>query len=246
MRIATFGSCLSRYIANNYTKIFGGYLVSSVYHNRSDAFIGRFIKKDWVETDFAEIAATLKIKVDDGDVENNPVRILKNQYPEWMGKHRLSRGKPFLDLIRSGQVDVVIVDNYMDLAGRLVSDHESNGFFMRLGDFSSVNHQWKTRDYLSPEEGVKNMTQIIDFIRQHQPAAKIIFINFPHNTYSESPDRVRRTKIYEELFSYEGIMIIPCQEVQPLFQTKDKQHFKAQQYCAYAGMINYYVNSVAK
>jgi hypothetical protein len=237
MRIATFGSCLSRYTANNYVKLFGGKIVSSVYHNRSDSFVGRFIDKTWPTADFKRIESLLVGNVTEANKDNVPSIILNNQNESFMGRHRLSKGTLFMDLVKNDDVDLVIVDNYMDLAGRLVSSDNERGYFLRLKDFASKSSDWRTGEYLSPEAGVENMQKILGFFKQSFPSAKIVFINFPHNTYEASQERVERTKKYESLFSFPDALIIPCLEIPQVFQTDEKQHFKPQQYCAYAGII---------
>ena len=163
LKIDTFGSCLSRYTANHYVRIFGGRCVTSVYHNRSDAFVSRFIDCKLDQIDFDDLAAKLIKNVDSNlNEDNKPKNILKNQYEEWMGLHRLSSGTPFLKAIESTLLDVLFVDNYMDLAGRLVSESaETGGYFLRLGDFSSPSSKFVAGSYLSPEEGVSNMKRVI-------------------------------------------------------------------------------------
>lgn len=242
IRIATFGSCMSRYTANNFVKLFGGVIVSSVYHNRSDAFVGRFIDKNWPIVEFSKIAGLLKITENDQDEDNQPYKILLNQYRDGMGLHRLSKGSRFIDVLSDQSADLIIVDNYMDLAAKLVSRSDGNGYFLRLDDFSSASAEWSTMPYLNPTQGVKSMRKIIDYFKQSIPSAKIIFINFPYNTYEASPDRVKRTMEYEKLFRSKHAMIIPCLNIPLIFQSSTKQHFKSHQYCAYAGMIWQYFN----
>ena len=234
MKIATFGSCLSRYTANHYIKLYDGTVISSVYHNRSDAFIGKFIDKNWKTIPIESLADNLKDSPD-VDADNLPINILKNQYEETMGLHRLSKGIPFLKAIENQEIDLLIMDNYIDLGAKLVKSNNFDGLFFKLGDIE--NNNLEILDYLSPDESVENMNKIIGFFKEKSPKTQIIFINFPHNTYEGSIDRIKRTKIFESQFK-PSISVIPCLDVHPSFQTDQKQHFKGQQYCAYAGMVH--------
>ena len=246
--IVTFGSCLSRYTSNHYVRLFGGKIISSVYHNRSDAFCGRLLDQSWYIDPFDEIKSSLlKEEQQSSNQDNNSTQILKNQYLETIGLHRLSSGQPLFDAVKSGKVDLFVVDNYMDLAARLVKQPSkpTSGLFLRIYDFAvpekikdrSKGEAWAIGEHLSPEDGIKYMSRILDFFREYNPAARIVFINFPHNTYSHSPERVARTQEYERLFNYQGCDIIPCMTIPEMNQTEDKMHFKPTQYAAYAGLI---------
>ena len=244
--VVTFGSCLSRYTSNHLVRLFGGRIISSVYHNRSDAFCGRLLDKTWHLDPMDEIrAALLKEDEQGSDDDNKASQILRNQYFETIGLHRLSKGMSLFTAVQSGQVDLFVVDNYMDLAARLISQPHKphSGLFLRLNDFAAPagatesSHGWATGDYLSPAAGVKAMSRILDFFRHHNPDARIVFINFPYNTYGSSPERVARTQEYERLFQYENSEIIPCLTIPEMNQTEQKMHFKPPQYAAYAGII---------
>ena len=243
MNIATFGSCLSRYTASHYTKLFGGKIISSVYHNRSDAFVGKFIDKNWKDIEFDVLSSFLSKSTEDLNVDNLPINILKNQYEEWMGLHGLKKGIPFIESVNNKLIDFVIMDNYMDLSARLMQHESSAKFFLRPKDIFINKEGWVKEDFLDPVEGASGMLKIVNFIRSKSPKTKILFINFPFNTYLESMERVERTKAYENLFSEYDIRSIPCLSIHESFQTKDKQHFKPQQYAGYAGMAYQIINN---
>lgn len=243
--VVTFGSCLSRYTSNHLVRLFGGKIISSVYHNRSDAFCGRLLDKNWHVDPIENIRAVL-LKEDEqsSDDDNKASQILRNQYYDTIGLHRLSKGMPLFTAVQSGLVDLFVVDNYMDLAARLVSQKNKpdSGLFLRLNDFAAPANQsgeqgLATGDYLSPVAATKCMYRILDFFKLHNPNARIVFINFSHNTYANSPERVARTVEYERLFHYEQCDIIPCLTIPKMNQTEDKMHFKPPQYAAYAGLI---------
>lgn len=242
MKIATFGSCLSRYIGNNYTYLFGGKIVSSVYHNRSDIFVERFIEKVADHLNHRDIADKLVAQKIDMPIESKAEVILSNQYAESVGKHRLNNGVQFIDLLENKQVDLIILDNYMDLGAKLVSVDDTklgSKWFLRPNDLKDPS-ACRPGDFLPPDQGVQSMLAIIKHIQLKVPKARIVFCNFPHNTYSAYPERVERTKQYEKIISSKAdgsFTIIPCTNVPERFQTHEKQHFKKEMYCGYAGII---------
>ena len=238
MRILTFGSCLARYTANNFIKLFGGEVVTSVFHNRSDAFIERFVDRNWVSYEFEEMNRLLRPLSADDNPDADPALILRNQYEEWIGLHRLPKGIGLFEGLRHKSYDLIIADNYMDLAGRLVSKPGDSraGIFLRPTDFEVEDPNWVYGDFLTPEAGVHYMKRILEFFRSQAPEAKLVFMNFPYNTY-KAMNRIKRTKEYQRLFSFDGALVIPCIEIRPIFQTASKQHYKREQYCAYAGWI---------
>jgi len=242
MKIATFGSCLSRYIGNNYTYLFGGKIVSSVYHNRSDIFVERFIDKVAGQLTHHDIADKLVAQKIDTPIESKAEVILSNQYADSIGKHRLNNGVQFIDLLESKKVDLVILDNYMDLGAKLMSvDGTMPGskWFIRPNDLKDPS-ACRPGSFLPPEQGVQSMLTLIKQIQLMVPKAKVVFCNFPHNTYHAFPERVERTRQYEKIISSKAdgsFALIPSIAVPERFQTHEKQHFKKEMYCGYAGII---------
>lgn len=242
MRIATFGSCLSRFVGGGFTYLFGGQVVSSVYHNRSDVYTGRFFDGTVRQLELKFIKDKLKPLDPSFSLDNDPSRIIKNQLRQHQGKHRLRRGIPFFDLLDQGGVDVVIFDNYMDLSARLLTINntpEGTKWFIRPEDMADPS-QCEIGELLSPEEGAENMLRIIRHVKSKLPDTKLVFCNFPHNTYFASPARVERTKIYEQIINEANdgsFLVIPCLDVPERFQTHERQHFKLEMYCGYAGIV---------
>ena len=237
--IVTFGSCLSRFTSQRYIRFFGGKLISSVYHNRSEAFCGRLLDHSWYVDPFDEIMASLVQEDQHQDKDSEASQMLKNQYLDTIGLHRLNTGCPLFDAVKSGNIDLFIVDNYMDLAARLISQpgKPTSGLFLKLNSIQNKNTPWEMGSYLSPADGVNNMYRVLDFFRKYNPHARIVFINFPHNTYASSPERVARTEEYAALFDYPHCDVIPSLTIPEINQTEVKMHFEPMQYAAYAGVI---------
>lgn len=242
MKIATFGSCLSRYIGNNYTYLYGGKIVSSVYHNRSDMVIGRFIDNTIPHLARDQIAELLVKPPEEASIDDKGDVIISNQYPESIGLHRLRGGTQFFEMLEKQEADLVILDNYMDIGARLMTiegAEPGSQWFVRPKDFIDKTI-CTPGPLLSPADGVEAMLKIIKYIQEKMPKAKIIFCNFPHNTYHASPERVQRTQEYEALMASKAdgsFTIIECMDIPERFQTKEKQHFRKEMYCSYAGAI---------
>lgn len=163
--IVTFGSCLSRFTSQRYIRFFGGQLISSVYHNRSDAFCGRLLDQSWYVDPFDDIMATLVQVEHTQDIDSEASQMLKNQYLATIGLHRLKTGCPLFEAVKSGTIDLFIVDNYMDLAARLISqpNKPTSGLFLKLNSIQDKSIPWEMGEYLPPDVGVKNMYRILDF-----------------------------------------------------------------------------------
>lgn len=244
-RIVTFGSCLSRYTANHYVALFDGRVVSSTYHNRSDAFRGRFVDGDWPLLDHASLSDRVEAG---GDADDHALTILRNQCPEWMGQHRLSQGIPLLQLLDRGSADLVIADNYMDVSARLLSrrDDERVQIFLRPSHFAGDEGiHWRLGDFQEPGSAARDMTTILQWMRLRWPQAALVFLCFPHNTYSTDPARIERSLAYEAALTVEGGLKVPSLTVAPRFQTAQRQHFKPPQYAAYAGIVHQHLRQRA-
>lgn len=239
MRIVSFGSCLSRYTANQYLQLFGGELVSSIYHNRSDAFVGRFIERSWPEVDVDALARLLRPEAEEAAL------ILRNQGRAAMGRHHLNRGTPLFEVLEEQAADVVLLDNYMDVAARLVErgGDARTRVFLRPADLRPDVSGWSVGDVLDPAVGAQCMQRIVAHFRERLPKAAIAFFCFPHNTYVEAQERVARSIRYEAELQLDDALVVPCLTVPDRFQTVQRQHFKPPQYAAYAGMLYQYLNS---
>lgn len=237
-KVITFGSCLSRYTANHYVRLFGGAVVSSVYHNRSDAFFKRHLSGEWGDVDVDKILSALGEESSTLDEDNKARNIIKNQSSDQIGLHRLKKGQNLFAALKD-KPNLIIVDNYMDLSARLAYDKKTaEGYFIKLGDLKeSARPNFDLGSYLQPESAVFYMSKIICFLKQQVPDARIVFINFPHDTYSDKA-RVSRTLEYAELFNSSYCLKVGLQKIHSIYRTKDKQHFKPPQYAAYAGLIH--------
>ena len=119
--IMTFGSCFSRRIADQYVKIFGGKVISSVYHNRSDYFCQQFIDGDSSNPELDTLINSIE-KPGNFIVTNrdsDPFLLLRNQHADYIGLHGLKNGISFIDALKSRNANIIIIDNFMDILARL-------------------------------------------------------------------------------------------------------------------------------
>jgi hypothetical protein len=236
MKIITFGSCLSRYTANHFCRIFGGAVISSVYHNRSDAFVGKFIEKTWVSNLEDEVKELLN---------DSGLAIMMNQCEKSIGMHRLKNGIQFFEALDRGLGDIVIIDNFIDISARLLQTSTNNieGIFLRPHDFLNQDHKLVIGDHLTVDLSVSFTIRIIKLIKEKLPKSTIIFINFPNNTYPNTSLKVTRLLDYEKKFFVQDALIIPALNIHRKYQTEVNSHFQPPQYAAYAGIIYQYLSS---
>lgn len=231
MRIATFGSCLSLRIADRYRAAHGGDVISCVYHNRSDQFLGRFIDGSLEELSYEEIRQA--IGVVPGSEED---AILRNQCRNTMGSHLLKRWVPLLEALDEKSIDLLLIDNFMDASAALRSIGEMK-FFTRVAA-TEANHL-RVTPKLTPDQSAANLSAILRHFRRKIPGAAIVFTAFPWNTYREEDMKHRR--IWERRFSARlksrGVAVIPTKIVPNELQSKVPSHYQREMYQIYASDV---------
>lgn len=226
-RIVTFGSCLSRYTANQYTYLFGGSVVSSVFHNRSDLFVKKFLNESKDKTKFEELERILP------NMSEIQAAILKNQILDSIGLHNLSRGISFFDAINQ-QPDYLFLDNYIDVVGKVAVLENGKEFFHKVTIDSNVT----LSELLDIDISIQNFTKIVKFAREITPRTKIVFITFPGDGYPEDNIRKKRFDDFRENFFSRNVdMIIRSKITNRKYLTSEKMHFKTSFYSSLAGMI---------
>ena len=248
MKIITFGSCLSRLTAQRYIRIFGGEVISSVFHNRSDCFLGRFVDRTESFIPYEDLLTMLVPASDEGgNPDDNSTRLVANQYEQFLGLHRLTPGVQVFEALQQPDVGLIIFDNFNDLRARMLrlKSNPNIQVFLRPKDFKDPE-AWELGPELDPVEGAKAMSRILHLFKQLAPQAAVTFINLPHNTYSlrgGTSAKADQIIAYEQALDFDQGLIIPCAEIRPSQQTADPQHFTSDQYAAYAGWIQGYIAS---
>lgn len=239
LNIVTHGSCLSRYIARSYKRLYAGEIISSVYHNRSDYFVKCFLNHTGVPID-SFLGGDLgqnSCKQTDDDGKN----IIINQTLLGIGRHKIDREMNLFKTIENYDINLIFIDNFMDVAARLSCGIERE-FFLRPGDYINYDKHFVLGDYLSIEDSVRNNNLIVDFYLKSCPNSKIFFFHFPFNTYKNDKLRAVRSMKFYEKFHNENIKIVPPQSVPSIYQTDVPSHFQEPQYAAYAGMVRVLMN----
>ena len=227
-KIVTFGSCLSRYTANQYTYLFGGSVVSSVFHNRSDLFVKKFLGNTRDSTKIEELKKILP------EMDEMQEKILKNQLIETIGLHNLSRGETFFNAINKWP-DYFFIDNYIDIVGKIVRLKDNKEYFHQV----TIDSKLKLGDLLELDLSIQYLNTIIKYIRSITPKTKIVFITFPGDGYPKENVRKHRfDEFCENFFSRDADMIIRARIINNKYLTTEKMHFKTAFYSSLAGLIH--------
>jgi hypothetical protein len=248
MKIATFGSCLSRYTANAMLRMFPVELVSCVFHNRSDAFLNNFVRGAYQLPDYNEVAKRLSVDIVH---RGNVLQSVLNQYPETIGLHNLPEGIPFMRALQEETLDLIILDNYMDITPvlKIPEWDTETSLFLNTANVRNADAIFVPGgQQLTINTMIRNWREMLNLMRKMQPTATIVFINFPANLY-ENPRRLARTQAFENRFHPRFLpecLVIPAQFIIPRYMDGTPRHYKQPQYTFYVGMIMQYMAQTGK
>lgn len=235
MKILTFGSCLSRYIAHSIMKMRpDAEIIGSVYHNRIDRFVDTYVDKTEQELPH-EWIDRLKFKP---EMEKDARAIIENQYLSGtLGKHLLNANAlGFMSGIASA--DLILMDNFMDMCAFTLRPI-GGGPQIFFNDKATEN----AREFLEPVGFVdvtvaaRKWERLVEWVRAQNPTAQIVFTNFPcrHHT---NPVIARRTDEFASAFNSDKCFVHPVVTI-----PKDDQiqgtlsHFTKRRYDMYAIVI---------
>jgi len=250
--VIAFGSCLSNITIANLVSDYGFVQTHSVHHNRSDAFLDYHVHQnrempplDWMEAKL----------VHKPDKEAEARQFLRNQYRPYLGFHDLSdrrvEGRSFFDDLRDHQYDVILMDNFMDVAAKLAfstidSRYRNSPLFLNHEFYkneSDLLEEFQYTNYLSPKQSALNNLCIYNWLRKLQPNAKIFFLSYHFCSSLENRDRYNRIykfyKSFSKLVSNEDLYLVPPPNVVPNLTKgeEDWPHFQMPVYKALAGYI---------
>ncbi|WP_282177110.1 hypothetical protein [Vibrio nereis] len=245
-KIGIIGSCLSNLTAINMCRDYSYNRVFNVAHNRSDAFVNKFVTKNWEQIPYLDMVKELDIKE---EYRSQGEKILLNQYEEGLGLHELEGERPFHE---HNDVDLLILDNFMDVASLLL-EHKNverkTPFFMNT-NFINNSDSFAYGYFLTPSDSVSNWICIIDYLKQRFPKAKIVFLSFHHSTLVGKENHKSRAASFDRIFSdwvsgKDNIIHIPALTIKPEFTKgpEDWAHFDSSIYKSLAGLINLSFNS---
>ncbi|GAB0117268.1 hypothetical protein [Acidisoma sp. 7E03] len=251
MKAMAFGSCMSNLTIASLVSLYDFEQSHSIHHNRSDNFIKYYIDKTASMIPEEHID---QILVYNPSSEKQAKQFLQNQYENHIGFHDLahkkSPGKSFFVDFREQKIDVILLDNFMDVAARLMKSKDplypdsplflNPGFYENRNDIES-KFSWEP--YLTPEESARNWVKIYRWLRGIQPESKIFFLPYHYCTSKSVPDRFRRIRdfypVLKDASAGEDLHIIPPLSP-PVHLTKgaeDWPHFQKPVYRGLAGYI---------
>ncbi|MBU3568575.1 GSCFA domain-containing protein [Polynucleobacter alcilacus] len=249
MKVITIGSCMSQLTASQLVAKYGFEHTHCVYHNRSDCLVDYFIEKKRTQIPLNLISKLLIAKEDSA---SHADLVLRNQYEENLGFNAIKNenNSTFIEDVKNNQYDVILIDNLLDVSAVLMYPKEmpeflDSGLCVHLGWYKNENElleKFRLGKYLTPEESISNQIRLINFLKQYQPTAKIIFI--PYHYCSSKGDPARQNRI---IGFYEGfkdwakankIYVIPPLNVADsnMQSPEDWTHFKSHIYEALASL----------
>ena len=256
MKVMAFGSCMSNLTAANLDAYFGYQQTHNVAHNRSDHFLKTFVDRTHQNIPLEWVESVLEYDPENEANTREAKRFLRNQHAEHIGFHdheaKQRPGKTFFDDLEEYEIDVILMDNFMDVAAKLVSFRDAPQFEGR--NLFIVPHFYRNQarlesliDYtpfLTPAESAANQLRIYRWLRERQPRAKFFFLPFHSCTSLNAPGRYLRIRGFYEQFSAlaadEDIHIMRPLDLPPE-ETEgegDWPHFKPKVYTAMAGYIH--------
>lgn len=238
--IITFGSCMSEGVYAALTRLKSDYdwlYLNHVIHNRSDYFISSFISKTQSAVDFGDVFDSNNDRSPNFpsvSLINEGRKFISNQNDLSIGINDVDWRVSFLQNIKSHSVDVILMDNFMDIASRLVRDKDTGKcFFIHSASYSQdlFSKRFEYTDFVTPGDSISNYLQIIDWLRKFQPNTVIYFLPFPSTVYGHD-DResvIRAGEFRRDLVS--NPMSVP---VLNMPNVQSKHMLAADDWCHYA------------
>jgi len=184
--------------------------------------------------------------------EDDAENWLHECYRETVGHRAIPLDQPGLfEVFETQQIDVVLMDNMHDTQRPLFHYRAKPGeesynlpfmlnYCANAEDFAADFYYGSAH---APSESVRSWLRIIQYVKQKQPNALIMFYCAHANTSIDIPDRYERTRAFHGLFAPPatelGVTVIPPLEL-PFDLTRmpeDREHFEWLVYRAMAGQI---------
>jgi hypothetical protein len=252
MNIITIGSCMSEGIFAALTKKNPGVAfnyMNHVIHNRSDYFFNAICNNDWISVNPRSYARIMVDQMSSDEFPNLDLYeqsnfYLDNQSFDKIGINRDDSRISFLENIHKN-VDLFILDNFMDIAAKLVVERNGIGkYFVFSGAFSqsTFNKNFVYSDFISPAESLINFLGIINWIKSKQPSARIFFAPFPANVVGfEHSASLKRAANLKKLLSLSDltcpVLSTPDVKFDDMISPSDWCHYSPNYYQKIADQI---------
>jgi len=207
MKVGHFGSCLSALPIAALVTDYGWKEAFRIHHNRSDVFVNYFVDKSHEQFDYAWLNDFLKAKP---ETAADAMSFVENQFVPWIGyentlRHLVTPESNFPEDIKTMDVDVIVLDNFIDIAGCVwyPKDNPDKKVFFAAHlyeNLDEINEKWTMSSYLTPQESAENWLKIYRWFRAVKPKAKIFFTCWSPATSRGNEPRTRRILDFYDVF----------------------------------------------
>jgi hypothetical protein len=226
---------------------------------RSDHFLEYCVHKRRRLPPYEGIIAQLEYKEEFKKLQKETEARIREQYPETAGQFRMPALTPgLLETLETKKVDVVLMDNLFDTSVSLCEFKPSNSIdpyeiYLPVPIFSNgdvIKSIYRGGPLLSAPESAAGWAQIVEFVRERQPSAKIFFLAGHYCTSFEKPERFRRARdFYIEFSRIAGatsINILPPLDL-PLELTRMPEDFAHYDFAVYRALAGHlYLSLICK
>lgn len=244
--ILTFGSCLSRFSALAISKLYSANVICTIFNNRTDLFIKNILNNYDLTISLEDLKKYIELSKD-GE------RFFLRQKRDFIGIYNplnpSTKQKNLWDCIKNETIDLIIIDNYMDIVARSVyidtCDNKNDAERFFLPKSNTLNQEKLViENYLDINESIKNFIFLSQFFHNNFPNSKIVFLNFPYDTYPDGSSSKKRFISFNKRFissfnkRFNPIdLSIELRIFDKSLETEDKQHFSENFYYGVAGNI---------
>ncbi len=243
--VVVMGSCLTNLASVFLVSTYGWRRLSNAAVERSDHFVTNFIERQDDLPPFDELNARIEWKA---PIE---IRRLRECYRDLIGHFEVPLDQPGLFEVLAGPpVDVVLMDNLNDTHMHLTCSRPLEGrpaYSLPLSMSLLVNEAEFARSHfytppLTAVESARNWVRIVQFVRELQPQAQIMFYCAHACTMTGLPDRYRRTADFAAFFptvAPKNVAVMPPLDLPPDLtrMPDDRDHYDFLVYKAMAAEI---------
>lgn len=179
LKVLTFGSCLSKYIAEALERA-GVALVreGSVYHNRIDIFVDVYVDKTRPAMPRAVLA---QLQHKPKSLAENAI-LINNQLDDaqgTLGRHLCPGQAGFMAALATA--DLILMDNFIDTVSQAMQHTKGpERIFLNYKGLDNGDEHLRTMGMLQPTIGFAKWKRLVQWIKTHNPRAKLVFSQFPH------------------------------------------------------------------
>lgn len=239
LKVITFGGCLSFFVTRQISCLTKAKIISTVYNNRSDIFVSQYLDKTTKLIPYEELKQRVSL------IDEQEITYMR-QDPQYIGLHFYNDNEKnhhinFFEALERKDIDLVIIDNYLDLLAKSAQILKSDGTLsdpLFLPKKSPDQNNIILGDYLDISKSINYFGRIINFIKEKLPNAKIVFLSFPVECYREAHKVHTRCRDFNENFFNKNVdLIIENHILSNNYKGTDKQHFKQPYYSSIASSI---------